>query len=118
MPSRSLGIIPDGPCAGIEVIDLSKHRGIDPAKYTGPHRLRVDTDPYGRGSKWLATMTDEMHFDLVKRVLEAGAATLGGPKRVYRLTVDQSVGVTAGHLVSSVEVRFDGRYAHGYPGPP
>jgi hypothetical protein len=117
VPTRHLGKISAGSAAGIEVVHLAKHAGVDPDRYTGANRLRIDTDPFGRGSKWLDTITDAEHFDLVRRVLEGAGAQLG-TRGIYRMTFEHHVGVTGGRLVSTLEVRFDGRYAHGYPCPP
>jgi hypothetical protein len=115
---RILGVIPDRIGRGIEVVDFRKHWGIDPHHYT-PDQLQRLTNPLGRGSKWLASLSDPVKFEMIWRVLEVNGASmnLGGQPRIYRSTAQpHPVGVSHGRLMNSFEVRFDGRrYAPAYP---
>jgi hypothetical protein len=118
---RPLGRIEGGISDGIEVVDPRKHWGINPSNFSRRQLERM-TDPYGRGSKWLASLTDDVKFDLIREVLEANGAkmnTAGRPATYQSQPQRDFVGISAGHLVRSIEVSFDGRrYAHGYPCEP
>lgn len=119
MQVRWLGVIRGGVSDGIQVIDSPKHRGFNPSRYHDPWELQRDTDPLDRGSKWLPTVSDQERFELIRQVLEAHRARLNGPRGVYRSEPQpRPVGVSRGRPVHSVEVRFDGRQAHGYPCDP
>ena len=102
---------------GIEIVDPRKHWPIDPTKYD-PRELEDRTDPEGWGSKWLAGITPQDRFEMIKRVLEDNGACLGVPGTYAGAPGRVSIGVSGGQFVRTIEVRFDGRYAHGYPCPP
>lgn len=71
------------------------------------------TRPYDRGSQWV--ISEQEQFDLILQVLELSGVRLGDPGGKFQgPPQDQPVGVSDGQLVDSVEVRFDGRNAHGY----
>ena len=108
--------IQGGVSDGIIVDDHPKHRGIDYDKYTDPDRLRIDTDPRDRGSKWLVAVTLEERYEIIRQTLENHEVKLGDSRRTFRsIQQPNSIGVSNGKLVNTVEVRFDGRRAHGYP---
>lgn len=113
-PRRIVGGVSDG----VTVVDLPKHRPIDPSRYS-PREVQVLTQSLGKGSKWLLSVSEQEQFDLIREVLERNGVRLGDPRGVYRGKVEsRAVGVSDGQLVSTIEVRFDGNYAHGYPCPP
>jgi hypothetical protein len=122
MPVRSLGRIESGIAQGIDVLTRpTKHGRIDPSKdeYRDPRRLKKDTNPRNRGSKWLVNISENEEFTLIRQVLEENQVTLGGPKHSYRShRQPQPIGISDGEYVHTVEVQFDGRYAHGYPREP
>lgn len=93
-----------------------KPRRIDPSTYPDKRRLRADSSPSGRGSKWLKDVSPDAEFEIVRQVLEQHRVRVGDPKRTLRSDPQPiSVGVSNGEFVQSVEVKFDGRNAHGYP---
>jgi hypothetical protein len=118
---KILGIISTGVSRGIEVVDFRKHWGIDPRNHT-PEQLQRMTDPLGRGSKWLVSLSGDAKFEMIRQVIEMNGASvsLAGQPRIYRSNVQRTaVGMSNGRLVASFEVRFDGRrYAHAYPCDP
>ena len=118
---RVLGVISTGFAQGIEIVDFRKHWGIDPGTYT-PAQLQRITDPLGRGSKWLVSLSSTTKFEVIREVLEANGASVNsaGQPRIYRGSIHQfAVGVSSGRFVNSFEVRCDGRrYACAYPRDP
>jgi hypothetical protein len=80
-------------------------------------QLRKSTGAYNRGSKWIIPEPEQ--FDLVRQVLELHNVRLGDPSGKFQSQPqERPVGVSDGQFVHSVEVRFDGRNAHGYPCKP
>lgn len=114
-----LGRIVDGASRGIEIHDLlPKHRRIDPANYTRRDLVR-DTDPLGRGSKWLHTFPKETQFEYIRQILEQNGVQRDGPPRIVQGgPFPLPVGICNGQSVSSIEVRYASGVAHGYPTPP
>lgn len=112
-------VIVGGCASGIEIQESPKHRGIDPAKFKDAKRLQIETDPYGRGSKWLASISFDQQVRMIQDVLEANGVQYGDPNQKY---IDgpypDAIGVSNGRFVHSIEVRFYGRCAHGYPREP
>lgn len=114
---RVLGQFSGGSLDGIVVVDPMKHWPIDPSKYT-TRQLEIHTDPLGAGSKWLVGVSPEERLRLVREVLEYNNACFGQRGRFLGPRQSDPIGVSHGHRVHTVEVRLDGRYAHGYPSPP
>src|SRR5687768_1334886 len=119
MQPRSLGLIQAGVSTGIEILQYRKHGRVDPSEYASAALLRRDTNPRGRGSKWLHTISEQEEFDLVVAVLESHGIVLGAMRGQFKgAPRANAVGVSNGNLVHSVQVEFDGRYAHGFPSEP
>jgi hypothetical protein len=118
---RLLGRVNGGVSDGIEVVDLQKHWGIDPARFP-PHELTRLTNPKRFGSKWLSTLTSPVKFEMIRQVLDANEATvsLAGSPRLYRSQPQtEPIGIVNGQPVKTFIVSFDGRrWAHAYPSDP
>ena len=108
--------IQEGAPSGIIIQHHPKHGIIDPANYTH-HQLVKATGPYDRGSQWV--VSEQEQFDLIRQVLELHNVRLGDPAGKFQgQPQDKPVGVSNGKFVHTVEVRFNGRYVHGYPCDP
>ena len=108
--------IQEGVSLGIIIQHHPKHRIINPANYTRDDLVKA-TQPYDRGSQWV--VSEQEQFELIRQVLELHNVQLGDPPGKFRgQQQDEPVGVSGGKFVHTVEVRFDGRYAHGYPCEP